>query len=202
MGDERQIADTATQEAIKAGVGLGIGAAAAAFALCWKKIVRWWQQPTLADALIKLSSVVENLDGTMKQVIVGLRDISDGLAVNESNVGLMLDASSVAMWFTNAAGECVKANRAMCEMFGLTHEQVVADHGRGWMRAVVPEHRERVWREFKSALASGVPYACHYSINTKTGLLNVIAKGEVIRSRDDRILTVRGTVEPLNATAA
>lgn len=202
MSDENHLAHTATDEAVRTGVGIGLGALVAAGVAMRKRIAAWWRRPTLADALTKLSGVVEKLDGTMKSVITGLRDISDGLAVAEANVGLMLDASTAAVWFTNAQGECVRVNRALCDLFELTPEQALGEHGRGWLRAVVPEHRERVWREFKSAIANGIPYACHYSLQTSKGLVNVVATGEVIRSRDDRILTVRGTVEPLPSIAA
>lgn len=201
MRDESSIADTAQAEAVKASIGLGVGALLAMLAMGRRRIIAWWHKPTLADALTKLGTVVEGLDKTMKQVISGLQNISDGLAVAEANVGLILDSSTVAMWWTNEHGHCIRANRALCEMFDMTEAEITNDHGMGWMRAIVPEHRERVWREFKSAISSGVPYACNYPIQTRSGLRNVVARGEVIRSRDDRILTIRGTVEPLLAAA-
>ena len=184
----------------------GIGATAISLApMCVKRFREWINAPSerkmLAAAVENVALGLKEITSAVKEMTQVQRDIADELSINEANVAMMLDASRTAIWFTNAEGECTRANKALCDLFGLSHEDMIGNQGRGWMRAVIPEHRDRVFREFKTALSTDVPYACHYAITKNGKLINVVANGEVIRARDGRVLAVRGTVEPLPIAA-
>lgn len=217
MSDERHIADTATHEAVKAGVGFGALGLATLAALFRRRVVAWWNRGKvrdeqmmesfngLSDALTKLTDRLGSIEKTIAiqftSLSAGLSDVSDNFTISEANLRMVMNGSPLAMWECDAQGHCKWANNALAALFDLTIGDITASGGKGWLKRVIPGHQQRVWQEFQSAIAADTPYVSSYAINPGGKLINVVARGEILRSKDGRILTVRGTVEPVAVAA-
>lgn len=72
-----------------------------------------------------------------------------------------------AMYECTPDGKCIWGNEALCDLYGLDHEQV---KGFGWSAAVEDSERDRVVATWQTALAKGIPYLDTYTIiNQRTG---------------------------------
>lgn len=217
MSDERQLTDTATHEAVKAGVGFGALALGTLAALFRKRFMAWWNRGKVRDehmlssfnglsaALTKLTDRLGSIEKTIavqfNALATGLSEVSDNFCISEANLRMVMNGSPLAMWECDASGHCKWANNSLAALFDLTIAEITASGGKGWLRRVIPGHQQRVWQEFQSAIAADTPYVSSYAINVGNKLINVVARGEILRSKDGRILTVRGTVEPVGAVA-
>jgi PAS domain S-box-containing protein len=70
-------------------------------------------------------------------------------------------AFPVGIFLTDAEGGCVFVSSRWCEITGLTPEEA---RGQGWMRALDPRDRERVWREWDAAARGGVTFESRYRL--------------------------------------
>lgn len=68
-------------------------------------------------------------------------------------VQLPTPVGRVAIYQSDAQGQCVYVNTALCELFGITAQEAM---GLGWMDRVHPDDRQRVLAARKTA-ASPVP---------------------------------------------
>lgn len=68
-------------------------------------------------------------------------------------VQLPTPVGRVAIYQSDAQGQCVYVNTALCELFGITAQEAM---GLGWMDRVHPDDRQRVLTARKTA-ASPVP---------------------------------------------
>lgn len=77
-------------------------------------------------------------------------------------------ALDVASWECDPSGYCVEASPALCEIFGLTREEML---GRGWLEAIERSNeREAAWNEWARSVSSHIPYRHDYNItNQRTG---------------------------------
>lgn len=66
-----------------------------------------------------------------------------------------------------AEGRCIYANHSICELFGLEKAEFL---GSGWLAAVIPGDRERVYQSWRHAVLNRLPYECEYHIkNVRSG---------------------------------
>jgi formate hydrogenlyase transcriptional activator len=77
------------------------------------------------------------------------------LQASEERFRAMCDASPLGIFLAGRDGECVYLNPAAERICGLPPEEAA---GRGWMNALHPEDRERVVRNWGSAVASNAGY--------------------------------------------
>lgn len=170
-------------------------------------LITWWRTPSerkmLAEAVQKLTTGLDVLTHTIEK---RLGDLSDGLGRNadaielaDANIKIMMDSSPVGMWWCDPEGKCYRVNEALCQLFGLRPEEMTGAEGLGWMQVIIPEHRQRVYREFEASRKTGVPYECEYTIEPPTNRkwINVTARGEIIKGRGGKPLAIRGSVRPI-----
>lgn len=64
-------------------------------------------------------------------------------------------------------GDCVWANKSLCDMFGLNLQEM---YGRGWLAAICEEERTEVWVNWIENIKFNIPYEATYKVcNLKTG---------------------------------
>jgi PAS domain S-box-containing protein len=74
--------------------------------------------------------------------------------------------SSIGAYECNEKGEWIWVNKALCDMFGLSNEQMI---GQGWLRAVCEEDRNDIWTTWLDTIRLNIPYEVTYNIcNLKT----------------------------------
>ena len=86
------------------------------------------------------------------------RDVTDraraeaAVRRSELRYRTLAEASPVGLYHTDAAGRCVYVNGQWCRITGLSPGEAAGD---GWARALHPEDRDRVFAEWRAAIAEG-----------------------------------------------
>lgn len=89
------------------------------------------------------------------------------LYISKTRQRLLWSTMDTGYYECNTQGECVFANNKLCEMFGLSQEQM---HGNGWLRAIDERQRPEVHRRWHEAIQARIPYDETYDIiNQETG---------------------------------
>lgn len=90
-------------------------------------------------------------------------------------------------------GDCVLANPALCELFGLDSAQMM---GSGWLAALDFDEREECWREYQAAIASDIPYSWEYHVNNRRTRERYLCRVEmtVLKCHEKKAVLYQGTV--------
>lgn len=93
-------------------------------------------------------------------------------------------------------GKCIWVNNALCELFGMAHEEML---GFGWLAGVNESEREDVYNHWNIAVTKKIPYSWTYSvINQKTGKeIRCRAGANTIVLSNGKILEYCGYVTPI-----
>ena len=105
----------------------------------------------------------------------------------------------VGVFETDAEGNCLFANEKWCELAGMSAEQA---RGRGWVAALHPDDREKVFREWYGAASEGRDFSseCRFVVSGRVRWLQGTARG--VRDPSGRITHYIGTVTPIDARKA
>lgn len=96
--------------------------------------------------------------GTIHDVTTS-KEAQARLAASEQIFASLAAVSPVGIFRTDKEGNCVYVNQRWCEITGLSAEQAL---GSGWMQALHPEDRERVFSDWNSAIRSHMPFHSEY----------------------------------------
>jgi PAS domain S-box-containing protein len=105
------------------------------------------------------------------------RQSEEALQASEQRFRTLAAHAPVGIFLTDRAGNCSFVNKCWCDMAGLSPEEA---RGQGWGRALHPDDRERVLREWNAAVEGGQMFASEYRFRTPQGKvtwLNGIAVG-------------------------
>ncbi len=114
------------------------------------------------------------------------RETEAALRKNEARYRALTEISPVGIFRTDREGRCEFVNRRWREITGLTTEQAL---GTGWLAALHPEDREKVFEEWNRAVCERRPFRAEYRFRrtdgTVTSLLGnaraeIGAHGEVL----------------------
>lgn len=79
----------------------------------------------------------------------------------------VIDLNTLPVYLCSTDGECVMANRAICELFGLSRAEMM---GRGWLAGIAPDDRARTWQRWQESISARIPYETSYLVrNQRTG---------------------------------
>ena len=81
--------------------------------------------------------------------------IEAALSSSEARFRAMAESSPLGIYITNPAGDCLYTNPAYQRISGLSEQQA---RGTGWSRAIHPDDRERVFREWYQAAERRIPF--------------------------------------------
>ena len=112
----------------------------------------------------------------------------------------LAEESPVGVYETDAEGRNVYLNRAGQAIVGLSQEEA---RGAGWYEAIHPGDRERVLREWSTAIEAGKVFSSEYRFQRATGQ-SILAKGHASAIRDlgGRITGFIGVVIDISETRA
>ncbi|OUL22137.1 hypothetical protein BV372_30890 [Nostoc sp. T09] len=111
--------------------------------------------------LLSRGEVILDADGKPKQLIGTILDITErkqieqALRESERRYATLAEASPVAIFRLDTAGNCVYANNCWCEM---TARPTQAAFGMGWVLTIHPEDRDRIFTEWSQAFEQQEPY--------------------------------------------
>jgi PAS domain S-box-containing protein len=106
------------------------------------------------------------------EVAVWLQDLSDReralarLRESEARFSVIADSSPILVWVHDASGKLLTVNRAYCEFFGVTEEEV---RGPNWRPLVHPEDAAHYVDEFVRCTAERVPFRAQARVRRGDG---------------------------------
>jgi PAS domain S-box-containing protein len=165
------------------------------------ELVRFEAKHFLADGSFvivdfSLSPIFDDT-GKVVMLIPEGRDISDrkrtetALQASESRLRALLTAAPVGIFQADTAGNCVFVNQQCAQLMGMSESEVL---NRGWVNAIHPEDRDRVFEEWYGAIRAEREFASEYRFLTPQGQVNWISSTAIaIRDESGTITGYLGT---------
>ncbi len=116
-----------------------------------------------------------------------LRDVTDrrrteeALRASERRYKTLAGSAPVGIFETDAEGNCLFVNDHWCRMAGMTPDQA---RGQGWVAALHPEDKDRIFREWYAAAGGGREFTADYRFRTPEGRVTWLA-GSAVALRDE-----------------
>ncbi len=118
-------------------------------------------------------------DGAVKELLGVSRDLSErkqaekvaldreaALRESESRFRALTNAAPVGVFHADAQGNAMFTNPAMERIMGLSAQEA---EGKGWMKAVHPEDRDKVFQQWLGALDAGRDFTSEYRFLSPSG---------------------------------
>jgi len=83
------------------------------------------------------------------------------VAINHARLYAALDLLPTPIYECDIHGNCIHANKALCELFELEHAEMM---GTGWLQGIHPDDREKTYDRWMNAIAKKIPYEAEYRI--------------------------------------
>jgi PAS domain S-box-containing protein len=101
----------------------------------------------------------------------------------------------VGIFQTDANGDCLYVNDRWCQLAGMTRIEAA---GRGWVGALHPDDRDRVFHEWYEAAAQGKEFQSEYRFQTPSGKVSWLeGRATALRDGDGQITGYLGTVSDI-----
>jgi PAS domain S-box-containing protein len=116
-----------------------------------------------------------------------LRDVIDRIEkdinTSKARTKILLGMSKYGVYEADADGKCVWVNRRWCEITGLLPEEAM---GNGWVTAIHPDDRAKVFEEWDNSVKMGRDFDLVYRFkNPQTGKITTV-QGHSTIIRDDK----------------
>ncbi len=127
-----------------------------------------------------------------------LRDAIDRIELSLERHNLKMlslqDFQDLCLYECAPDGSCTYASKALCELFGLSHNDML---GNGWLGGIDEKYRIAAFHHWKECVDQKVPYNNSYIVkNRKTGdHINVITMAKPIIDSRNQISSYLGIVQ-------
>jgi PAS domain S-box-containing protein len=116
--------------------------------------------------------------------------------MGEERFRLLATKAPVGIFQTDSRGDCLFVNDRWAELAGLSHAEAA---GQGWIEALHPEDRERVFREWYGAAEAGLEFVSEYRFQTPEGVTWVSGAATAIKTPRGDITGYIGTVTDITS---
>lgn len=114
------------------------------------------------------------------------------LGASELRFRTLTSHAPVGIFQTDPKGSCLFVNERWCDMAGMTPEGA---KGEGWMRALHPEDKERVFNEWYDAAKAGREFASEYRFQTPQGKVTWLYGSAIaLRNESGAVMGYIGTI--------
>jgi PAS domain S-box-containing protein len=174
------------------------------------ELVRFEAKHFLADGSFvivdfSLSPIFDDT-GTVVMLIPEGRDITErkrteaALQESEARLRAILTAAPVGIFQADLEGNCIFVNQQCVQLMGASESEVL---GSGWVKAIHPDDRERVFDQWHQAVRSEREFVSEYRFLTPQGRVNWISsKAIAIRNESGAITGYLGTNMDITAQQA
>ena len=133
-------------------------------ALLWKKIIK-----PLYIGLSKFYDLVDNIELVVAEFTPNggssIRDAVDRIEIrqllSDQRQRVFFQDLNLAICETNADGECTRVNRTFARLTGRLPSELLKFN---WVNAIDPDDRDRIFKEWLSAVEAKREFSAHYNI--------------------------------------
>ena len=125
--------------------------------------------------------------------------IRAALVRSEKKYQTLTTVSPVGVFYTDANGDCLYVNEKWCEIAGMSAKQA---EGQGWINALHPDDKERIFEKWNESTQSGKPFKLEYRFQQAGKVRNVLGQAIAEQGSDGEIVGYVGTITDItNFTA-
>lgn len=138
---------------------------------------------------------VDHISGVTFDITPG-QLAEEALQESEARFRTLAYHAPIGIYQTDSWGNCTFVNERWCEIAGLSPEEA---RGQGWVKALHPEDRERVYQEWQRAVETEQEFSGEYRFQTPEGKVTWVAgRGVAFRNDKGEIIGHLGTVADIS----
>jgi len=147
------------------------------------------------DVKVIKSEIMINSGSTIKDKV---NMIMRNMSINDTRWKYADDAN-VPQWECDAEGKLVRASHSMCDLFGLSQDQM---EGWGWFDSISSKDRNRIHEQWTYACKNAVPYQSKYTIENRSNgeIYDVIAEGFPVSDTHGQLIHWFGTCKKVGSS--
>ncbi|MBD1930958.1 MULTISPECIES: PAS domain-containing sensor histidine kinase [Cyanophyceae] len=123
----------------------------------------------------------------------------DALRSSEQRYQILAKLSPVVIFRTDARGNSVYANQQWREITGLTKEGTLGD---GWIKALHPDDRDRVYSQWHQAVTDNLPFQSEFRLIRADGLVTWVLAQAAAEIGSEGLKSYIGTMTNINQSKA
>lgn len=128
--------------------------------------------------------------------ITDRKEAENRLRESEQRYQILTQASPIGVYYTDALGDCLYTNQAWLDISGLTREQA---QGKGWINALHPEERDRIFAEWYEATAQKRPFRIECRFMRPNGEVSwVISQAIAVNDTEGEAIGYVGTITDIS----
>jgi two-component system NtrC family sensor kinase len=128
--------------------------------------------------------------------ITDRKEAENRLRESEQRYQTLTQASPIGVYYTDALGDCLYTNQAWLDIAGLTPEQA---KGKGWMNALHPEERDRIFAQWYEATAQKRPFRIECRFMRPNGEVSwVISQAIAVNDTEGEAIGYVGTITDIS----
>ena len=128
-----------------------------------QRILNWFGTNTDISEQKRAEEQLHELNATLESRVA---ERTAALRANEERFKTLAGDAPVGIFETDVDGNCLFVNARWCAMAGMTPAAALEQ---GWVAALHPDDRERVFREWSAATAEGREFVSEYRFRTPQG---------------------------------
>lgn len=157
----------------------------------------------LSKAIAYIDIIALNLQEVSKELKPNgggsIKDQVKQIATDVKTICVERDAtfllSKEPMFKNDEHGYCILANNALCQLYGVSQEQLL---GLGWLNYIMEEDKERIKEEWLNVIETGTEISSYYTIiNQVTDEEVPVKYRAIINKHNGRIISAIGNVEKI-----
>ena len=157
----------------------------------------------LSKAIAHIDIIALNLQEVSKELKPNgggsIKDQVRQIATDVKTICVERDAtfllSKEPMFKNDERGYCILANNALCQLYGVSQEQML---GLGWLNYIIEEDKERIKEEWINVIETGTEISSYYTIiNQVTDEEVPVKYRAIINKHNGKIISAIGNVEKI-----
>ena len=118
--------------------------------------------PATLDSLSMAVVGMDKMAATLNTLLGAVEGLADGQREFMELRRIQASQDKTAYYRCRPDGRAYEVSQPLCELFGLTADEMLANDGAGWVSAI--EHPTEAWQHWVASINSNLPYEDSYTI--------------------------------------